>query len=184
MCEAPAGGEGEGTGVVERMTIDDLVNCLHSTASQWMERTREQTREALGLADLQEHELMKFRWELFFLCMHATLMGCDLITPKEKAESVRTAYLTYFRQWLQGSGMHTTAITQLINTWNRRYDEYSAAFLITSDPGPIAHISKIAVENIFGEPKEDAFAVFAVTSFYGPFLQMVFDLLERVEVEG
>ena len=165
------------------MTRDDLVKCLHSTASEWMERTRDQTQEALGLADLQGHELMKFRWELFFLCMHATLMGCDLIIPKEKAESVRTAYLTHFRQALLSSGMNTTAIAQLINTWNRRYDEYNAAFLNTSGLGPVAHISNVAVENIFGEPKEDIYAVVAVTGFYGPFIQMVFEFIQGIEVQ-
>ncbi len=59
-----------------------------------------------------------------------------------------------------------------------------SAFLNTSGLGPVAHISNVAVENIFGEPKEDIYAVVAVTGFYGPFMQMVFEFIQGIEVEG
>ncbi len=182
MCEAPAGGEEGWTGAVERMTVDRLVKLLRAAVPEWLERDVGQMQEALGLADLQGNELMKFRWELAFLCMHATLIACNQITPEDKAEAVRAAYQVQFRRDLQDTGMPTSAIAQLINTWNRRCAEYNAASMIETGPGPIAHISNVAVKNIFGEPKEDIYAVFAVTSFYGPFLMMITEVIQNVEV--
>lgn len=101
-----------------------------SFMAKWM-ATYAQIQEQFHLSHIRGDDLIHFRWELAFLCMHATLIACCKANhgPGRAArrQALCEAFLSSVHQVLAASEMEQGAVDEIIETWSARYAQYDAA---------------------------------------------------------